>query len=62
MIDERCPAAFSDEDPRDGLPAPDTDSDKSKENEMIDERCPAATSGTDFPRRTRIPIDRRRRA
>ena len=42
MTDERCPAAFSDEDPRDGFPAPDTDSDKSKEIEMIDERYPAA--------------------
>ena len=42
MTDEHCPAAFSDEDPRDGFPAPDTDSDKSKEIEMIDERYPAA--------------------
>ena len=42
MTDERCPAAFSDEDPRGGFPAPGADSDKSKEIEMIDERYPAA--------------------
>ena len=42
MTDERCPAAFSDEDPRGGFPAPGVDSDKSKEIEMIDERYPAA--------------------
>ena len=42
MTDERCPATFSDEDPRGGFPAPGADSDKSKEIEMIDERYPAA--------------------
>ena len=60
MTDERCPAAFSDEDPRDGFPAPGVDSDRSKEKGMIDERCPATTRGTDFPCRARIPINRRR--
>ena len=62
MTDERCPAAFSDEDPRGEFPAPGVDSDRSKEKDMTDERRPAATRGTDFPRRARIPIDRRRRA
>ena len=62
MTDERCPAAFSDEDLRDGFPAPGVDSDRSKEKGMTDERCPATTHGANFPRRAWIPIDRRRRA
>ena len=47
MTDERCPAAFSDEDPRGGFPAPGVDSDRSKEKGMTDERCPAAFSDED---------------